>query len=328
MFKNRQGLASLTILTFSIAGVIILGGGVYFLQKYLSEKGVTNESATTDSASNTTPSGVSVLGIPPTSASAVTAPPSNTEGINNHVEVFGTGADPNIITLGPKLGSHPDWTPYPNKHGVEFELKHSTPLLAPIDMVLVGFSNNSAKYRVQDGRKNAPYNDLALFFESASPEWPGMIIKIYHLYSSPMLRGHYQNPDCSEGEEWGSTTQTKGRLIFEFNDSVTTKNGVADACEALIGRTVKRGELIGYAGSVGEHSMASFCFKVSHPSLNPTVKDGNRNLHWVQPDSFFYWKSYSAGTVFPSGVLAYPFESDGYQLPANQRDVNFKYAAR
>lgn len=297
-----------------------MGGAVYFLQKYLSEKGATYESAP--------PSGTSVLGIPPTSASAVTSPPSNTESINSHVEVFGTGADPSIITLGPKLGSHPDWPPYPNKHGLEFELKHGTPLLAPIDMVLVGFSNNSAKYRVQDGRKIAPYNDLALFFESASPEWPGMIIKIYHLYSSPMLRGHYQNPDCSEGEEWGSTAQAKGRLYFEFNDSVTTKKGKVDACEALIGRAVRRGELIGYAGSVSEHSMASFCFKVSHQSLNPTVKEGNRNLHWVQPDTFFYWKSYSSGAVFPSGVLAYPFESDGYQLPANQRDVSFKYAAR
>jgi hypothetical protein len=100
------------------------------------------------------------------------------------------------------------------------------------------------------------------------------------------------------------------------------------ACEALIGYTVKRGELIGFAGSVGTHSFADFCFKVSDTSENPTVQRGNRYLHWVQPGSFFYWKCYSPDADFPSGVLAYPFECDGYQLPAEQHDVNFKYTAK
>lgn len=92
-----------------------------------------------------------------------------------------------------------------------------------------------------------------------------------------------------------------------------------------MGHTVKRGELIGFAGSVGTHSFADFCFKVSDTSENPTVQKGDRYLHWVQAASFFYWKSYSPDANFPSGVLAYPFESDGYQLPVAQHNVNFKY---
>jgi integrase len=48
------------------------------------------------------------------------------EGINTHIEMYGTGADPNIITLGPKVGGHPGWEPYPNKTSMEFELNHGT----------------------------------------------------------------------------------------------------------------------------------------------------------------------------------------------------------
>ncbi len=280
-----------------------------------------------------TPSQVHIS-VPNTSASAITSPPPSMEGINTHTEVYGTGADPNIITLGPKLGSHPDWPTYSGKCGMEFELKHGTPLLAPVDMVLVGFSNRNAKYRIQDGKENTPvnntpYNDLQLWFESASPDWPGMIITVYHLYSSPLLLGHYQNLDCAEREEWGSTKedQAEGHLFGAFGDNTIPEQGNAGACEALIGHTVKRGELFGFAGSVGTHSMAAFCAEVPDTSKNPNVKKGNRYLHLVQPGSFFYWKCYSLDADFPSGVLAYPFECDGYQLPAEQRDVNFKYTS-
>jgi len=211
---------------------------------------------------------------------------------------------------------------------MEFELNHGTPILAPIDMVLVGFSNRSANYRIQSGQKQTPYNDLLLCFESASPDWPGMIIVVYHLLSSPLLLGHNQNPDCGECEEWGSTVQAQGHLFFEFNDYVIPEKGNARSCDALIGYTVKRGELIGFAGSVGTHSMAAFSFKVSHTSENPTVQTGNRYLHWVQPSSFFYWKCYSPYANFLSGVLAYPFECEGYHLPIEQHDLNFKYTAK
>ena len=42
-----------------------------------------------------------VQGVPLTSASAITSPPPTMEGINTHTEMYGTGADPNINTLGP-----------------------------------------------------------------------------------------------------------------------------------------------------------------------------------------------------------------------------------
>jgi hypothetical protein len=274
------------------------------------------------------------ISVPNTSASAITSPPPSMKGINTHTEVYGTGADPNIITLGPKLGAHPDWPTYSAKCGMEFELKHGTPLLAPVDMVFVGFSNRNAKYRIQNGKENTPvnntpYNDLQLWFESASPDWPGMIVTVYHLYSSPLLLGHYQNPDCAEREEWGSTKedQAEGHLFGAFGDNIIPKQGNASACEALIGRTVKRGELFGFAGSVGTHSMAAFCAEVPNTSENPNIKKGNHYLHLVQPSIFFYWKCYSPDADFPSGVLAYPFECDEYQLPDEQRDINFKYTS-
>jgi hypothetical protein len=249
------------------------------------------------------------------------------QGINTHTEMYGTGADPNIITLGPKFGGQLDWEPYAGKTSMEFELNHGVPVLAPVDMVLVGFRNRSAKYRIgSDGYKQAPYNDLELIFESETPDWPRMAIAVYHLLSSPLLLGHNQNPDCAEAEEWGTDGQAQGHIYFEFDDYFQ-QGGYAGSCDALMGHSVKRGELIGFAGSVGTHSMAPFRFKVSHTSENPTVQKGNRYLHWVQPGSFFYWKCYSPGTEFPNGVLAYPFECGGYQLPAEQLDVDFKYSS-
>ena len=110
-------------------------------------------------------------GVPLTSASAITSPPSSMEGINTHTEIYGTGADPNIITLGPKVGGQPDWEPYSNKTSMEFELNHGAPVVAPIDMILVGFKNQSAEYRIRsDGQRQTPYNDLLLYFESVSPD--------------------------------------------------------------------------------------------------------------------------------------------------------------
>ena len=63
--------------------------------------------------------------------------------------MYGTGADPNIITFGPKVGGQPDWEPYPSKTSMEFELNHGAPVLAPIDMALIGFQNGSAEYRIR-----------------------------------------------------------------------------------------------------------------------------------------------------------------------------------
>jgi len=266
-------------------------------------------------------------GVPESSASAITSPPTSAEGINTQTEVYGTSADPNIITLGPKIGGPLGGAPYPNKTSMEFELNLSTPVLAPIDMVLVGFDNRNAEYRTYpDGQQDAPFNDLEICFESESPDWPGMIVCTYHLSTSPLLLGHNQNVSCGEVEEWQGTIQAVGHLFFEFDDYVSPGIGEFGSCDALIGRSVKRGAPIGFTGSVGTHSMAPFRFKVTHTFVNPTVRSGTPYLHWVQPGSFFYWKCYDPDADFPSGVLAYPFECEGYQLPAEQSNVNFKYA--
>lgn len=268
-----------------------------------------------------------IRGVPATSASAITSPPSSMVGINTHTEMYGQGANPEMITLGPKVDIYSEKPSYATKHSMAWELKiHGTPILAPIDMVLVGFRDLTAAYRIgADGIKQAPFDDLNLYFESTSPDWPGMIIYVYHLSNSPLLTGHNQNPDGSEVEEWGSAVQTQGQIFFPYDDSVFDENNMASTRQALIGYRVKRGELIGFAGSVGTHSFVDIGFKVSDTSKNPTVQIGNPYLHWVQPGLFFYWKSYSPDTIFPSGVLAYPFECDGYQLPAEQRKTTFKY---
>jgi hypothetical protein len=299
-----------------------------------------------------------LIAVPVTSASAITSPPSSMEGINTHTEMYGTGADPNIITLGPKVGGHPNSTPYTYKTSLNFQqVKHGAPLLAPIDMVFIGFKNRNAEYRIKlidgnsanqlpDGQNKVyitPFNDLELCFESSSPDWPDMIICTYHLSTSPLLLGHNQNPDCGEVEEWGSTQQVQGHIFYAVDD-YSQENGNARSCDALIGHSIKRGEVIGFAGSVGHHPLeeknegeyitvgtnpqAPFRFKVSHTSENPTVEKGNRYLHWVQPGSFFYWKCYSPGADFLSGVLAYPFECETYKIPDEQRDVNFKYITK
>lgn len=266
-----------------------------------------------------------VEAVPETSACAITQPPPDMEGIDTHTDVFGTPADPDMISLGPKTGLRP-WPPYQGKTSVEFELEHGKPVLAPIDMVFVGFKNRNAERRtLASGEVQSPYDDLMLCFESVSPDWPGMIISVYHLSTSPLLVGHTEGSDCYRMEEFRDKEQGQGRIYYENEDVIMMVTGGAEKCEPLLGRIMKRGEVIGYVGSVGNHSMAPFRFKVQDTSVNPTVKVGNKHLHWVQPDSFFYWKCYNPEAEYPSGVLAYPFECDGYTLPPEQHDISFKY---
>jgi hypothetical protein len=246
--------------------------------------------------------------------------------INSQVHVFGTGADPAIITLGPTVGGQPGWDPYPGKTSMEFELDYGTPILAPIDMVLIGFDNRNAVQRVGPDREPmTPFDDLELCFESVSPEWPGMVVCTYHLQTSPLLVGHNVDAACNEVAEWGDTFQAQGHLFSKYDDYIVEETGLSRSCDGLLGRSVERGQLIGFAGSVGDHSMAPFRFKVADESVNILVTEGDEHLHWVQPGAFFYWKCYAPGADFPSGVLAYPFECDGYELPPQQRDAGFKY---
>ncbi|MDP2692431.1 MAG: hypothetical protein Q8O88_02185, partial [bacterium] len=232
------------LVIFGIVILLISIGG-YMLTKNIT----TTPIPTLTPISTPTPSQSPILGVPKTSASAITSPPSSMDGINTHTEVFGTDSDPKMITLGPKLGSHPELPAYDTHHGSVFELKiHGTPVLAPIDRTLVGFQNNSS-YRT-DGQNITPMDDLVLFFESTSPDWPGMIIFVYHLSSSPLLLGQNIDPDCSAVEHpREGNIQAQGRLFMGMRDYVTDK-GNADTCQALIGYKVKRGELIGFAGTV------------------------------------------------------------------------------
>ncbi len=267
----------------------------------------------------------SVQGVPAASACAITSPPPSMEGINTHTELYGTGADPNIITLGPKVGGHPGWPTYEHKPGMGFEAyKGGSPVLAPFDMVLVGFRDTSTQ--IVSGGTSAHSDDVKLFFESASPDWPGVYMTVYHLLTSPLLTGHTQS---SSNDLLDPPAQ--GYQLFWDGNYTLSPTGNAAAYGALIGYKVKRGELIGFAGTVpagaNTHSFADFYFHVPDTSVNPNITKGDIHLHLVQPGSFFYWKSFSPNANFPNGVLAYPFECDGYQLPSEQRDVIFKYTA-
>ena len=276
----------------------------------------------------TTPVPTPIRSVPATSASAITSPPSSMEGINTHTELYGTGADPDIITLGPKVGGHPSWPTYENKPGMSFEAyNHGSPVLAPFDMVLVGFRDTSNN-QIVPGGTFAHTDDVKLFFESASPDWPGVYMTVYHLLTSPLLTGHTQSSSNNL-----VAPPAQGYQLFWDGNYMLSPTGNASSYGALIGYKVNRGELIGFAGTVPTpdgvgHSFADFYFHVPDTSVNPNITKGDVHLHLVQPGSFFYWKSYSPHANFPSGVLAYPFESDGYQLPAEQHDVNFKYIAK
>lgn len=202
-----------------------------------------------------------------------------------------------------------------------------SPVLAPFDMVLVGF-RDTGSYQVVSGGALARADDIKLFFESASPDWPGVYMTVYHLSTSPLLTGHSQNSGIN------LVVPARGLQLFWDGNYSLPSMGNADSYGALIGYKVKRGEVIGFAGTVpapdgvGTHSFADFYFFVPDSSVNPNIQKGDRNLHLVQPGSFFYWKSFSPDAVFPAGVLAYPFECDGYKLPAEQRNVDFKYSPK
>jgi len=322
LFKNK-----ILLLGFGAVIIALVGGGYVLWQKNIkAEQAVTETTQQQEeqNKSEQTKNSQSVFAVPDTSASAITSPPPSMEGINTHTELYGTGADPDIITLGPKVGGHPGWPSYEHKPGMSFEAyNRGSPVLAPFDMVLVGFRDTSTQI-VSEGT-SVHSDDVKLFFESASPDWPGVYMTVYHLLTSPLLTGHTQ----SVSNDLMAPPAQGYQLFWDGNYTLSpTDNAVSYG--ALIGYKVKRGELIGFAGTVPTpdgvgHSFADFYFFIPDTSINPNIKNGNNYLHLVQPGSFFYWKGYSPDVIFPSGALAYPFETDGYQLPAEQHDVNFKY---
>lgn len=256
------------------------------------------------------------------------------QGINDHNDIFFGGMDPAWVTLGPKFGLTPEIPVYSGKLGVNVEIPDGSPVLAPINMKLIGFDNQSVDTKIVPGPdpktgevnvEQTPLDDLRLCFESTSADWPGLIICIYHLKNSPLLLGMNINKLCSNSPLYPGPRRAAGRLFYQDNDGVTPTTEGGKACEGLLGRKLSRGQVIGYTGSVGSHSQAPIQVKVPDKSLNPTVKSGDKNLHWVQGDIFFYWKCYSPNAVFEQGVLAYPWECNEYEVPTEQRSLGFKY---
>lgn len=249
------------------------------------------------------------------------------KGINDHAEVFSTGLDPAVITLGPKVGNKPSLPTYSGQTGLVVELADGDPVLAPMDMRFIGFNNRNSDYRIAtNGTRQEPFDDLELCFESTNADWPGLIFCVYHMQNSPLLLGLNRDPSCSNAVEWPGPLRAEGLQVGTNGDKTIPGSANSIACKALLGRVIPRGSVIAFAGSVGPHSQAPIRMKVKDPSVNPLVTFGDKHLHWVQPDVFFYWKCFGPGVGFAPGVLAYPFECDGYRVPAGQRSVVFKYA--
>lgn len=273
------------------------------------------------------PSYTTLIFPPKTSVSAITQAPESMQGINDQHSFFSGGMDPAFVTLGPKTGSHPELGTYAGKNGVNFEIPLGKPILAPIEARFIGFNNRNSDFRDgMDGTLQVPFDDLELCFESTSPDWPGLIYCFYHLQNSPLLLGINKSPLCSNAKEWPGPLRSEGWIFFTENDSWLAASPTSASCEALLGRDVKRGDVIAYSGTVGGHPQAPIMMKVPDKSINPTVKTGDKNLHWVQGDVFFYWKCFGKDVKFEQGVLTYPWECDGYTVPTAQQSVDFKYA--
>ena len=256
-------------------------------------------------------------------SSALTEPPTDMSGINGMHKVllkkdskirFGTHADPKVITLGPKKGGKPGFKPYKDKHSLDIDMPLDTPILAPIDMTFIGFKNNSAK----KNKKLKPFDDLEMCFESNTKDWPGMIVCFYHLRTSPLMKGHLVNNECSRIENYDikKVANGEGRTFFLTSDATWGKTHKSSrnpkSCQAKLGKQIKRGEVIAFSGQVGKHEFSSIKIKVKSDKQNPLMlknkAQGDPYLHWVQPAKFFYWKCFTPQTKFSEDVLAYPFQ--------------------
>ncbi|MEE8046531.1 MAG: hypothetical protein V3T49_06815 [Dehalococcoidia bacterium] len=272
---------------------------------------------------------VTATSIPPTAtqsppvpdpASAITHPPADLSVVNTMHDVllsgdanirFGTQADPLTVTLGPVDGGMPDYPAYEGKHSLNIQMPLLTPVIAPIDMEFVGFKNRSAEYRqdTPDQSRMEPFDDLELCFESVAADWPGMIVCVYHLHTTPLLQSHLANEKCGIQEKWDGGGAEQGRIYYLENSSERS-NRNPESCDPLLGKILNRGDIIGYSGQVDQNPHSGFRFKIRSDEKNPLTNEGDPYLHWVQPKPFFYWQCFDPDVEFQPGVLAYPFECD------------------
>ena len=75
---------------------------------------------------------------------------------------FGTQADINMVTLGPKDGGYPKYPPYNGKNSLNIKMPLTTAVLAPLDLEFIGYKNRNAVMRDQ----MRPFDDLELCFKS------------------------------------------------------------------------------------------------------------------------------------------------------------------
>ena len=250
-------------------------------------------------------------------ASAITHPPADMSNVNGMHDIlrseeayirFGTQADPSTVTLGPTAGGILDYPPYEGKNSLNFKMPLMTPIISPINMEFVGFKNRSASFRQDnpDSPRQEPFDDLELCFESVSADWPGMIMCVYHLHTSPLLRSHLSNDDCGIQEKWTGTGAEKGRIYYLENSSDRSQNN-PESCDPLLGTTLKRGDLLGYSGQVGNNPHSGFRFKVKSdkkthlPTRVTRIYIGCSHLHFstgnasilIPNSNPVYWRTHS-----------------------------------
>jgi hypothetical protein len=272
-------------------------------------------------------------------ASALEGPPASMVGINSeHARFeqdspnpgtvrFGTHADPSVVTLGPSDGGLPGYPAYSGKLSMNIKMPHGTPVLAPFDLKLIGFNNRSAQVRGSsaDGSRQEPFDDLELCFESLSDEWPGTIMCVYHLSTTPLLGGHPDDSRCGIADRWEDQVGVASGRQFYLESEQEIDESLASACQARIGAGLGRGRVLGYSGTVGDNPHVAFNFKVPASAPNPLTESGDAALHWVQPARFFYWRCHKDDVRFQPGVIAYPVACGGYEVAEHQRDLSFKY---
>ena len=233
---------------------------------------------------------------------------------NNKIR-FGTPADSKMITLGPKKLENyfNNMPPYNGKTSINIKMPLGTKVIAPMDFKFIGYKNRNAEFRKTSQGILQPFDDLELCFHSIDQN-PSIIMCAYHLKSSPLLPKMFKNAKCNTRKDWdiGDASVSKAGIIFyETNTSKYSYSGPSgDTCGAVIGQTIKRGEIIGISGTVGNNPHTAFRFKVFNAKRNPlasTSKVYDVNYHWVQPTIFFDWACFKPNENFPAQMMTYPF---------------------